>query len=117
MHTLRKRTLKIEVKNSELNHRHGGYNVASSLRLIGVQMQGVRTRFVVNLKRIMTLMKVTFFNYRYALEDEKRKFFSALAVRSMSLFLYILIKLEIVPICSKTRLFMYNYKKVNTFIR
>ena len=47
---------KIEAKNSELKHRHG-YETASSAGLFGMQIQGATTMFVVNLKRIITLMK------------------------------------------------------------
>lgn len=44
-----KERYKIEVKNSELKHRHG-YDVASSLGLVGMQMQGAMAIFTVNLK-------------------------------------------------------------------
>ena len=50
-----KERYKIEAKNSELKHRHG-YDVASSSGLIGMQIQGAMAIFVVNLKRIVTLM-------------------------------------------------------------
>lgn len=48
---------KIEAKNSELKQRHG-YDVATSTGLFGMQMQGAMTIFAVNLKRIITLMRV-----------------------------------------------------------
>jgi len=47
---------KIEAKNSELKNGHG-YDVASSAGLFGMEMQGATTIFVVNLKRILTLLK------------------------------------------------------------
>lgn len=50
-----KERYKIEAKNSELKHRHG-YDVASSSGLIGMEMQGAMTIFVVNLKRIIKLI-------------------------------------------------------------
>ena len=50
-----KERYKIEAKNSELKHRHG-YDVASSLGLIGMEMQGAMTIFTVNLKRIIKLI-------------------------------------------------------------
>lgn len=46
---------KIEAKNSELKHRHG-YDVASSSGLLGMELQGAVTMFVVNMKRIITLL-------------------------------------------------------------
>lgn len=46
---------KIEAKNSELKNRHG-YDVASSPGLIGMEIQGATTIFVVNLKRIIKLL-------------------------------------------------------------
>lgn len=50
-----KERYKIEAKNSELKNRHG-YDTASSSGLIGMQIQGATTIFVVNLKRIITLL-------------------------------------------------------------
>jgi hypothetical protein len=50
-----KERYKIEAKNSELKNRHG-YDEASSSGLIGMQIQGATTIFVVNLKRIITLL-------------------------------------------------------------
>jgi hypothetical protein len=50
-----KEKYKIEAKNSELKNRHG-YDTASSSGLIGMQIQGATTIFVVNLKRIITLL-------------------------------------------------------------
>ena len=50
-----KERYKIEAKNSELKHSHG-YDVASSSGIIGMEMQGAATIFVVNLKRIIKLM-------------------------------------------------------------
>lgn len=47
---------KIEAKNIELKRRHG-CNVASSSGLIGMEIQGAMTIFVVNLKRIIKLMR------------------------------------------------------------
>ena len=52
---LAKSRYKIEAKNSELKHRHG-YDVASSSGLIGMQVQGATTIFVVNLKRIIKVL-------------------------------------------------------------
>lgn len=46
---------KIEAKNSELKNRHG-YDCASSSGLFGMEIQGATTIFVVNIKRILTLM-------------------------------------------------------------
>lgn len=46
---------KIEAKNSELKCRHG-YDVASYSGLIGMQLQGAVTIFMVNIKRILKLM-------------------------------------------------------------
>lgn len=51
-----KERYKIEAKNSEMKHRHG-YDIASAAGLIGMQMQGALTIFVVNLKRILCLSK------------------------------------------------------------
>lgn len=45
----------IEAKNSELKHRHG-YDVASFSGLVGMELQGATTLFVVNIKRIMKLI-------------------------------------------------------------
>ncbi|MDD4835022.1 MAG: IS1182 family transposase [Lutispora sp.] len=50
-----KERYKIEAKNSELKHRHG-YDVASSSGLVGMELQGAVTIFVVNMKRIITLL-------------------------------------------------------------
>lgn len=50
-----KERYKIEAKNSELKHRHG-YDVASSSGLIGMEIQGAVTIFVVNIKRIINMM-------------------------------------------------------------
>ncbi len=50
-----KERYKIEVKNSELKHRHG-YDTASSSGLIGMEMQGAIAIFAVNLKRIIKLI-------------------------------------------------------------
>lgn len=50
-----KHRYKIEAKNSELKHRHG-YAVATMNGLIGMQIQGATSIFVVNMKRILTLM-------------------------------------------------------------
>ncbi|MDR0976940.1 MAG: IS1182 family transposase [Prevotellaceae bacterium] len=47
---------KIEAKNAELKNRHG-YDRAWSIGLPSMQMQGAVTIFVVNIKRILTLMK------------------------------------------------------------
>jgi hypothetical protein len=47
---------KIEAKNAELKNRHG-YDRAWSTGLPSMQMQGAVTIFVVNIKRILTLMK------------------------------------------------------------
>ncbi|WP_055667707.1 IS1182 family transposase [Desnuesiella massiliensis] len=44
----------IEAKNSELKYQHG-YDVATSSGLIGMQMQGALSIFIVNLKRIIKL--------------------------------------------------------------
>jgi transposase len=55
--TLAKERYKIEAKNSELKHRHG-YDEASSAGLIGMEIQGATAIFAVNLKRILTLIKV-----------------------------------------------------------
>ncbi|QIZ07201.1 IS1182 family transposase [Priestia megaterium] len=52
---LAKSRYKIEAKNSELKHRHG-YDTASSSGLFGMQIQGATAIFVVNLKRILTLL-------------------------------------------------------------
>lgn len=49
-----KERYKIEAKNSELKHGHG-YDVATSSGLLGMQLQGAMTIFVVNLKRILKL--------------------------------------------------------------
>lgn len=49
-----KERYKIEAKNSELKHRHG-YDVASSLGLLGMELQGAMAIFAVNLKRILKL--------------------------------------------------------------
>lgn len=46
---------KIEGKNSELKHRHG-YAVASGAGLENMELQGAMSIFVVNLKRIITLL-------------------------------------------------------------
>lgn len=46
---------KIEAKNSELKNRHG-YDTASYAGLIGMELQGATTMFVVNIKRIIKLM-------------------------------------------------------------
>lgn len=46
---------KIEAKNGELKGRHG-YDVASSSGLVGMQLQGAFTIFLVNIKRILKLM-------------------------------------------------------------
>ena len=45
----------IEAKNSEFKNRHG-YNKATDSGLFGMEIQGVTTIFVVNLKRIMKLI-------------------------------------------------------------
>ena len=45
----------MQIKNSELKHRHG-YDVASSSGLVGMEMQGAMAIFVVNLKRIVKLI-------------------------------------------------------------
>lgn len=50
-----KERYKIEAKNSELKNRHG-YDVASSSGLVGMEIQGATTIFVVNLKRIIKLL-------------------------------------------------------------
>lgn len=50
-----KERYKIEAKNSELKNRHG-YDIASSLGLIGMELQGATTIFVVNMKRIIKLL-------------------------------------------------------------
>jgi IS5 family transposase len=54
--TLAKERYKIEAKNSELKHRHG-YDEASSAGLFGMEIQGATAIFVVNLKRILTMIK------------------------------------------------------------
>lgn len=51
-----KQRYKIEAKNSELKNRHG-YNVASSKGISNMELQGAMSIFVVNLKRIATLLK------------------------------------------------------------
>ena len=43
---------KMEAKNSEFKHGHG-YDVAESLGLIGMELQGAMTIFAVVLKRIL----------------------------------------------------------------
>ncbi len=48
---------KIEAKNSEIKHRHG-YETANSAGLFGMQIQGATAILAVNLKRIITLLKV-----------------------------------------------------------
>lgn len=50
-----KKRYKIEAKNSELKRRHG-YDIASSSGLLGMDIQAATTIFVVNMKRIMTLI-------------------------------------------------------------
>lgn len=50
-----KERYKIEAKNSELKTRHG-YDTASSSGLVGMEIQGATTMFVVNLKRILKLL-------------------------------------------------------------
>ena len=50
-----KERYKIEAKNSELKNRHG-YDVASSSGLVGMEIQGATTIFVVNMKRIIKLL-------------------------------------------------------------
>lgn len=50
-----KKRYKIEAKNSELKRRHG-YDITSSSGLIGMDIQAATTIFVVNMKRIMTLL-------------------------------------------------------------
>ncbi|MBK1812613.1 IS1182 family transposase [Clostridium sp. YIM B02505] len=50
-----KERYKIEAKNSELKNRHG-YDTTSYSGLIGMEMQGALTIFVVNIKRILKLM-------------------------------------------------------------
>jgi len=54
-----KQRYKIEAKNSELKRRHG-YDIASSSGLLGIDIQAATTVFVVNLKRIMTLINEKF---------------------------------------------------------
>jgi len=49
-----KERYKIEEKNSELKHRNG-YDVAKSLGILGLEMQGAMAIFTVNLKRILKL--------------------------------------------------------------
>jgi len=51
-----KERYKIEAKNSELKNQHG-YDVASSKGIFNMELQGAMSIFVVNLKRIVTLMK------------------------------------------------------------
>lgn len=51
-----KKRYKIEAKNSELKHRHG-YDIASSSGLLGMDIQAATTIFVVNMKRIVKLIK------------------------------------------------------------
>ncbi len=46
---------KIEAKNAELKHRHG-LDVARVLGLFNMELQVATTIFVVNMKRIMTLI-------------------------------------------------------------
>lgn len=50
-----KERYKIEAKNSEIKHGHG-YDVAHTGGLLGMELQGAMTIFVVNLKRIMKLI-------------------------------------------------------------
>lgn len=50
-----KERYKIEAKNSELKHRNG-YDIASSSGQFGMELQGAITMFVVNMKRIITLL-------------------------------------------------------------
>ncbi|SEL35511.1 transposase [Carnobacterium iners] len=50
-----KKHYKIEAKNSELKQRHG-YGIASSLGLIGMYIQAAIIIFMVNTKRIITLI-------------------------------------------------------------
>lgn len=50
-----KERYKIEAKNSEIKHRHG-YDFSHTGGLLGMELQGAMTIFVVNLKRIMKLM-------------------------------------------------------------
>ena len=50
-----KERYKIEGKNSELKHRHG-YAVASGAGIENMELQGAMSIFVVNLKRIITLL-------------------------------------------------------------
>ncbi|MFL0253359.1 transposase, partial [Clostridium neuense] len=50
-----KERYKIEAKNSELKYRHG-YDVASATGLKGMHLQSAVTIFVVNLKRILTIL-------------------------------------------------------------
>lgn len=51
-----KQRYKIEAKNSELKHRHG-YDIASSSGLVGMELQGATTIFVVNIKRILKMLR------------------------------------------------------------
>lgn len=53
--TLSKSRYKIEAKNSELKNRHG-FDTSKSDGLFGMNLQGATTIFIVNLKRILTLM-------------------------------------------------------------
>jgi hypothetical protein len=46
---------KIEAKNSELKNRHG-YETCTYTGLFGMEIQAATTAFVVNLKRIITLL-------------------------------------------------------------
>lgn len=46
---------KIEVKNAELKQRHG-LDVARASGLFSMELQAATTIFVVNMKRIMTLI-------------------------------------------------------------
>lgn len=50
-----KQRYKIEGKNSELKHRHG-YTVATGAGIENMELQGAMSIFVVNLKRIITLL-------------------------------------------------------------
>lgn len=48
---------KIEAKNSQLKNRHG-YGIATYTGLRGMEIQGATTLFVVNLKKILTMMEI-----------------------------------------------------------
>jgi len=52
---LARKRYKIEAKNSEIKHRHG-YEKSQTSGLLGMEIQGATTIFVVNMKRILKLI-------------------------------------------------------------